>query len=160
MVIVFSVQDDLLRQDRDGLEILGHLFITFYIFFSKSEKLCFKGHLISKCLFGVFNFIQKMNEYKSTRGFIVVSRIRSLFLEETLAWKSHFYFVWPLKRYVNLNLNLIFLCCIAFQSPSDFFEAKQKNRSNSLPVVSCPWLLVKPWRRILNVCRTCQHPYR
>ena len=31
-----------------------------------------KGQLISKCLFGVFNFLQKMNENKSTWGFIVV----------------------------------------------------------------------------------------
>ena len=32
----------------------------------------FKGHLISKCLFGVFNFSQKTNENKSTWGIIVV----------------------------------------------------------------------------------------
>ena len=31
-----------------------------------------KGQLISKCLFGVFNFLQKTNENKSTWGFIVV----------------------------------------------------------------------------------------
>jgi hypothetical protein len=31
----------------------------------------FKGQLISKCLFGVFNFLQKMNKNKSTWGFIV-----------------------------------------------------------------------------------------
>ena len=28
-----------------------------------------KGQLISKCLFAVFNFLQKTNEKKSTRGF-------------------------------------------------------------------------------------------
>ena len=31
-----------------------------------------KGQLISKCLFGVFNFFQKSNENKSTSGIIVV----------------------------------------------------------------------------------------
>ena len=31
-----------------------------------------KGQLISKCLFGVFNFLQKTNENKSIWGFIVV----------------------------------------------------------------------------------------
>ena len=31
-----------------------------------------KGQIISKCLFGAFNFLQKMNENKSTWGFIVV----------------------------------------------------------------------------------------
>ena len=31
-----------------------------------------KGQLISKCLFGAFNFLQKTKENKSTWGFIVV----------------------------------------------------------------------------------------
>ena len=31
-----------------------------------------KGQLISKCLFGVFNFLRKTNEIKSISGFIVV----------------------------------------------------------------------------------------
>ena len=36
------------------------------------EIIMIKGHLISKCLFGVFNFLQKTNENKSIWGFIVV----------------------------------------------------------------------------------------
>ena len=31
-----------------------------------------KGQLISKCLFGIFNFLKKQNENKSTWGFTVV----------------------------------------------------------------------------------------
>ena len=57
-----------------------------------------KGQLISKCLFGGFNFFQKTNENKSTWGIIVVKSNSSVhFLEESSAWKNHFDFVWPLK---------------------------------------------------------------
>ena len=47
-----------------------------------------KGQLISKCLFGVFNFSQKTNENKSTWGIIVFSKVeffRSFFgrIEDT-----------------------------------------------------------------------------
>ena len=57
----------------------------------------YKGHLISKCLFGVFNFFQKTNKNKSTWCIIVVkSNSFVRFLEETSAWKNHFEFVWPL----------------------------------------------------------------
>ena len=41
-----------------------------------------KGQLISKCLFGVFNFFQKMNKNKSTWGIVLCSKvefIRSFF---------------------------------------------------------------------------------
>ena len=56
-----------------------------------------KGQLISKYLFGVFSFLQKTNENKSTWSIIVVkSNSFVRFLEETLAWKNHFDFVWPL----------------------------------------------------------------
>ena len=56
-----------------------------------------KGQLISKCLFGVFNYFQKTNKNKSTWGTIVVkSNSFVRFLEETSAWKYHFDFVWPL----------------------------------------------------------------
>ena len=40
--------------------------------FFKKDIYALKGKLISKCLFGVFNFFQKTNENKSTWGFIVV----------------------------------------------------------------------------------------
>ena len=65
---------------------------------SYTTELC-KGQLISKCLFGVFNFIQKMNKNKSTWGITVVkSNLFVHFLEETSAWKNHFDFVWPLRK--------------------------------------------------------------
>ena len=64
-----------------------------------------KGQLNSKCLFDTFNIFPKMNENKSTWGFIVVkSNSFVCFLEETLAWKNHFHFVWPFaKREIEVN---------------------------------------------------------
>ena len=60
----------------------------------------YKGQLISKCMFGVFNFFQKMNENKSTWRIIVAkSNLFVRFLEETTDWKNHFDFVWPLGAY-------------------------------------------------------------
>ena len=57
----------------------------------------FKGQVISKCLLCVFNFFQKTNENKLTWGLIVVKSNSFIhFLEETLAWKNLFDFVWPL----------------------------------------------------------------
>ena len=49
------------------------------------------GQLISKYIFGVFSFLQKRNENKTTWGIIVV-KLNSFvrFLEETLAWKKSF----------------------------------------------------------------------
>ena len=57
----------------------------------------FKGQMISKWFFGVFNFLQKMNENKSTWGIIVVklnSFIR--FLEKIEDAKNYFEIIWPL----------------------------------------------------------------
>ena len=56
-----------------------------------------KCQLISKCLFGVFNFIQKTNENKSTWGIIVVKSYSFVhFLEEFTPWQFAFEFYWPL----------------------------------------------------------------
>ena len=56
-----------------------------------------KGQIILKCLFGVFNFLQKMNKNKSTWGFIAVKQNSFIhFLEKTSAWKNNFDFFWPL----------------------------------------------------------------
>ena len=57
-----------------------------------------KGHLIWKCLFGVFKFFQNMNENKSTWGIIVVKSIFFVrfFLEELRIPKSPFEINWPL----------------------------------------------------------------
>ena len=65
-------------------------FLYFYYNFRKNIS---RGHLISKCLFGVFTFFQKMNENKPT---VVKSNLFVRFLEEMSAWKNHFNFVWPL----------------------------------------------------------------
>ena len=70
------------------------LYEMFCLFTSKSSS---KGQLISKCLFGVFNFFQKMNENKLTWDIIVV-KLNSFvrFLEEFMAWHFPFEFYWPL----------------------------------------------------------------
>ena len=58
------------------------------------------GLLISKCLFGVFNFLKKTNKNKSAWGFIVVKENLCVhFLEETALWKICFDFVSPLGAY-------------------------------------------------------------
>ena len=57
-----------------------------------------KGQLISKCLFGVFNFFQKTNKNKSTWGIKVVkSNYFVRFLEELRIPKSPFEINWPLR---------------------------------------------------------------
>ena len=61
-----------------------------------------KGQLISKCLLGVFTFFQKTNKSKST------SIKLNLFihsLEEKLAWRNHFEFIWSLQ-YICSNFGL------------------------------------------------------
>ena len=68
-----------------------------------------KGQLISKCLFGVFNFFQKTNENKSNWGIIVVkSNSFVCFLEESLAWKNHYDFVWPLDSSIGHQIPIIY----------------------------------------------------
>ena len=54
-----------------------------YVLKSPLENI-FKDHLISKCLFGVFKFFQKMNENKSTWGTIAVK----LILLSFVFWKN------------------------------------------------------------------------
>ena len=66
-----------------------------------------KGHLISKCLFGVFKFFQKTNKNKSTWGIIVVkSNFFIRFLEELRIPKSPFEINWPLYVVKTLILFL------------------------------------------------------
>ena len=65
----------------------------------KNRQICFwpdKGLLISKCPFGVFNFFQKTNENKSTRGIILVkSNFFVHFLGELRIPNSPFEVNWP-----------------------------------------------------------------
>ena len=57
-----------------------------------------KGQIISKWFFGVFDFLQKTNENKSTWGIIVVkSNSFVRFLEEIEDTKNHFEINWPLR---------------------------------------------------------------
>ena len=61
-----------------------------------------KGQLISKCLFGVFNFFQKMNEnnqpnYYGTSSWIVFVR----FLKNLKTPKRHFEINWPLQKSIK-----------------------------------------------------------
>ena len=63
-----------------------------------------KGQLISKCLFGVFDFSQKTNENKSTWGIIVVKS--NFFVGnfvQMMAPKGHFEINWPLLWYLRLT---------------------------------------------------------
>ena len=62
------------------------------------------GHLILKYLYDIFSFLRKTNQNRSTWGIIVVmSNLFVYFLEETLPWKNHFDFVWPLAGVVKLS---------------------------------------------------------
>ena len=56
-----------------------------------------KGQLISKSLFGIFKFFQKMNENKLTWGIVVVeSNFFVRFLKELRIPKRPFEINWPL----------------------------------------------------------------
>ena len=57
-----------------------------------------KGQIISKWIFGVFDFLQKTNENKSIWGIIVVkSNFFVRFLEEIEDIKTPFKINWPLE---------------------------------------------------------------
>ena len=59
-----------------------------------------RGQLISKCLFGVFNFFQKTHKNKSTWGIIVYSKVKfiRLFFGRIVSLKKkHYDFFWPLQ---------------------------------------------------------------
>ena len=59
---------------------------------------CSNGHLISKCLFSVLNFFQKMNENRSTWGIIAVkSNSFVSFWKKCWIEKNKVDFVWLLK---------------------------------------------------------------
>ena len=62
-------------------------------FFDLCKLVDSKGQLISKCLFGVFNFFQKMKENKLSSGIVVV-KLNSfvVLLEEFTAWQFAFQF--------------------------------------------------------------------
>ena len=69
-----------------------------------------KGQKISKFLFGVFSFLQKTNETKSTWGIMVVkSNSFVRFLEETLSWKKLFRICLTFSDNENLIDSHVFL---------------------------------------------------
>ena len=72
---------------------------SFSLWLKSPKKRCqgTKGQMISKCPLGVFNFLQKTNENKSTWVIIVV-KLNSFvhFLEEIDDLKNHFEINWPL----------------------------------------------------------------
>ena len=58
-----------------------------------------KGQIISKWFFGVFDFLPKTNENKSTWGIIVVKlNYHVRFLEEIEDTKNPFEIIWPLIK--------------------------------------------------------------
>ena len=78
--MVFGVFD-FLQKTNEGIRLYYYdtssrlVFVRFLeeIEDIKKPKFCsIKGQIISKWLFGVFNFLQKTNENKLTWGFIVV----------------------------------------------------------------------------------------
>ena len=70
----------------------------------KSFELIFgyfpKGQLISKCLFGVFNFFQKTNENTSIH---VKMNSFACFSEEFTVWQFAFEINWPLGWSIDIN---------------------------------------------------------
>ena len=64
-----------------------------------------KGQLISKCLFGVLNFL-----LKTKKTSLIVVKLNSFVrsLEEMLTWKNHFDFVWPLVSRITNFSDLLF----------------------------------------------------
>ena len=83
--------------------VLGRYIIT--LFESVGAKNAhLKGQLISKCLFGVFNLSQNMNENKSTWGITVEkSNFFVCFLGELKIPKRHFEINWPLVRTFSVH---------------------------------------------------------
>ena len=70
----FAINTEWMNFSGKGKKIMKG---NYFIFLSSNKWRKFfhdsaKGQLISECLFGVFNFFQKMNKNKSTWGIIVV----------------------------------------------------------------------------------------
>ena len=78
-----------------------------------------KGQIISKWFFGVFGFLQKTNENKSTWGIIVVkSNSFVRFLEEIEDIKNPFEINWPLRT----NQIKSFMILLTFNnSPQQYY---------------------------------------
>ena len=75
-----------------------------------------KCQLISKCLFGVFNFSHKTNNNKSTWGIIVLKlNIFVRFLRELRIPKSSFEINWPLPKHYKYHLTSGIILVILFQ---------------------------------------------
>ena len=95
------------------------------IFFrlSRTSLQSAKGQIISKCLFGVFNFFQKTN---TTRRTLVKTNSFFHFLEEFTAWQFACEINWPLE--CNLTfLDSNFMCdFIKTQPPATFIFLWQR----------------------------------
>ena len=92
---------------------------------NNNKSVAVKGHLISKCLLGFFNFLQKTSENKSTWVYIVVEENSfDCFLEEMSARKNNFDFFRPLSkrklvRRVTENKWKIVIQCGALRKKED-----------------------------------------
>ena len=92
---------------------------------NNNKSVAVKGHLISKCLLGFFNFLQKTSENKSTWVYIVVEENSfDCFLEEMSARKNNFDFFRPLSkrklvRRVTENKWKIVIQCDALRKKED-----------------------------------------
>jgi hypothetical protein len=61
-----------------------------------------KGQIISKCLFGVFNFFQKTNENTSHSS---KNKFICSFFEELTAWQFAFKISWPLVNLIYIQFS-------------------------------------------------------
>ena len=99
---------------------------------SRLYLLCPKGKIISKCFFGVFDFLQKTNENKSTWGIIVVkSNSFVRFLEEIEDIKNPFKIIWPLTftLWSFVKIQIFMKIRNNFDSLCNLCKARQASRS-------------------------------
>ena len=107
-----------------------------------------KGQIISKCFFGVFDFLQKTNENKSTWGAIVV-KLNSFvrFLEEIEDTKNHFETIWPLIE-TKLYQFSKFLLIVSFLLLSEWiffknFQCVPASASLRVSLVTMSWCYIE-----------------
>ena len=89
-----------------------------------------KGQIISEWFFGVFDFLQKTNENKSTWGIIVVNSNSFIhFLEEIKDTKNHFEIIWPL----TINFICLFKFFIHLHNWGHAFFVKHRKKAKKKP---------------------------
>ena len=112
-----------------------------------------KGQLISKCLFGVFNFSQKTNKNKSTWGITVFkSNFFVRFLGELRLAKSPFEIISPLANQFYSNIFACTYPALCLQTRC-FEKIETPKFSNCPPLIRCPWIEWSIARKQLSLPR-------